>query len=182
VRCMIDERELLTQFVDALEKRFGPRDTAYEILGVEFAGVQPQVVYPSKRKILVRLAEFAKDELELTLFQLAHEAVHILDPTELGGASVLEEGTALNFSLEIVRQVDKCFVDGHRKYAAAGKLASKVSSSAIKALRLEGKKFSCFKSHELKSQCPMISGHEAQVLCGSFEWNFNPIYDPPGFN
>src|SRR5882724_13157884 len=83
----------LSDILDDVERRFGPRDEAFTILGVEFGVGNPQIWFPSGRKhVAIQLGAAARLNVNEALFQVAHECVHLLNPVR--AASVLEEGVA----------------------------------------------------------------------------------------
>lgn len=82
------------------EARFGPRDLTYTVLGVEFAGEKPQCWYPGNCKhIVIQIGKACLTEPDRACFQLAHEAVHLLSPTDTRNSNVLEEGLAAHFQV-----------------------------------------------------------------------------------
>ena len=67
---------ILGEFIADLEDRYGPRDMAYTLLGIEFRGGTPCIWFPGNRKhIAIVLTETARDDCDLAIWQLAHEAV-----------------------------------------------------------------------------------------------------------
>jgi hypothetical protein len=84
------------------EARYDRRDLEYTILGIEFGGNRPGIWYPGNRKqVSVRLSLMACHDPNQAYFQLAHEVIHLLSPTGGGGTTVLEEGLAHLFSMEM---------------------------------------------------------------------------------
>ncbi|ALL68582.1 hypothetical protein K788_00001970 [Paraburkholderia caribensis MBA4] len=91
--------DILREVVDA----YGPRDMSYTLLGVEFAADGPQIWYPGGgRRVAIQLSRSAMDSLELAIYQLAHECVHLLAPSGGRVAPVLEEGLATAFAQDYV--------------------------------------------------------------------------------
>jgi hypothetical protein len=92
----------LGELLNEAESRYGQRDLAYTILGIEFGGERPGIWYPGNRKqVSVRLSMMACSDPSQAYFQLAHEVIHLLSPTGGGGTIVLEEGLAHLFSTEM---------------------------------------------------------------------------------
>jgi hypothetical protein len=87
-------------FLRAAEEMAGPRDQSWTILGVEFFGNEaegavPHIWYPGNcRHVVVRLTRDVAREPRRAVFQLAHEAAHLISPEGRAGAPNLEEGFA----------------------------------------------------------------------------------------
>lgn len=97
------------------EHRFGPRDTRWFFTGIEFADCPcPIIYYPGNRPlhVAIRLTLAAANDPNAAYFELAHEVVHLLAPTErMNGsaratANVLEEGMASRFQQDIADQMN----------------------------------------------------------------------------
>ncbi len=88
------------------EELFGPRDSSYTILGVEFFGDIPHIWYPGNRQhIVIRLSLEAATDLSQACYQMAHEAIHLLAPTASNDANNLEEGVACYFADLYIKEV-----------------------------------------------------------------------------
>lgn len=97
----------LGEMLALTERKYGPRDYSYTILGIEFkhAG-QPSFWYPGNRKhIVIQLTVEALSNNNKALYQLAHESIHLLSPVTSGNANYLEEGLATHFSEEYMATV-----------------------------------------------------------------------------
>jgi hypothetical protein len=86
-------------FLDKAEALFGPRNTSFTLLGIEFHNGPNRVIYPNGKQIIIQLTKEAHGNHDRALFQLAHETVHVLAPVDVGTSTVLEEGLATYFSL-----------------------------------------------------------------------------------
>jgi hypothetical protein len=99
----------LGAILEKYEKLVGPRDTTYRVLGVEFTTQSyPRIWYPDfgsgTRSVIVQLTEPARQNLALALFQLGHEAFHLLEPLGPGKpTSNWEEGLASYFAVQYLR-------------------------------------------------------------------------------
>lgn len=95
-------------FILEMEKRYGSRDSSWTYLGVEFSDDVPHVWFPKgdetppRRHIAITLSAEAFSDRQRTLYQLAHECVHMLAPVVGGGAPVIEEGLATAFSEDMI--------------------------------------------------------------------------------
>ncbi len=87
------------------EARFGERDRSYRVSGVEFHDGNPDLYYPnSDRDIVIRLCRRRQSEPIELWYELAHECVHLLAPSGGMNASVLEEGLAVTFAEDYLRE------------------------------------------------------------------------------
>jgi hypothetical protein len=93
----------LGRFLREAEALAGPRDPAWTILGVEFFGFEhdgavPHIWFPDTcGNVAIRLTRDAATKPAKALFQLAHEACHLVSPQGKAGAPNLEEGFATLF-------------------------------------------------------------------------------------
>jgi hypothetical protein len=81
------------------EERFGQRNREWSILGVEIGPECPQVWYPGNRKhVVVQISREVHLKPHFAIYQLAHEAVHLLDPSGARRSNNIEEGLAEHFA------------------------------------------------------------------------------------
>jgi hypothetical protein len=57
-------------------------------------------VCPTKKQVHIRLQSTRLNELDFTLFNLAHETIHVLGPVLKDEVNFLEEGVATSFAFE----------------------------------------------------------------------------------
>lgn len=165
---LLDE---LLKIMEEAELLFGPRDRSYELLPpriTECACAYPYV-YPF-RKIRIYLTADAKTRYSAA-YQLAHEAVHALGPTQ-GWATVLEEGVATWFSHAYMNRVYKLqFEAPNRWYDAALRAVSPLlakNKSVIKELRARQPQLSKV-DEKLLAEVAAIGPDLARLLCVDFE-------------
>lgn len=97
-------------FIQEMEERYGSRDRSWTYVGIEFHAGQPQVWFPGgyetppRKHIAICLGAGAFSNRERTVYQLAHECVHLLAPVVGGGAPVIEEGLATAFSEDMIEK------------------------------------------------------------------------------
>jgi len=92
----------LGDILNFAEAQYGLRDYSYTILGIEFYNLpNPQIWYPQDCKhIAIQLTTRCLIDFNEGIYELAHEAIHCLSPTEgKFPATVLEEGIATYFEL-----------------------------------------------------------------------------------
>ncbi|MBY9061344.1 hypothetical protein K7957_00155 [Sphingomonas yunnanensis] len=97
--------DLVSYLIQQAESRYGPRDSRWFFTGVEFADVPvPCTLYTGNRPfhIGIQLTATVSMTPRIAHFQLAHEVVHLLGPSESHDrANVLEEGMAAAFQQEM---------------------------------------------------------------------------------
>jgi hypothetical protein len=112
------------------EELYGRRDMSWTILGVEVAAKgPPNTWYPSHYpdSVLVRVSTVALENSVAEIFELAHEAFHLLMPRKARPTNILEEGAASRFSVIAVRRLlqDDHEVK-HPAYASAKRLVDQL--------------------------------------------------------
>ncbi len=124
----------LGHILESAEKKFGERDKSYTILGVEITNQsRPQIWYPGNSKnIIIQITDNCLFDLNRAVFQVAHESVHCLCPTEGNHTNVLEEGLANLFSIEY------CKLNGHGDKWSANEIDyTNASENVSKFLRYD---------------------------------------------
>lgn len=97
-----------SRFIQEMEKRYGNRDRSWTYVGFEFRDGVPHIWFPgsydspSRKHIAISLSAETFSDRQRTVYQLAHECVHLLAPVEGGGAPVIEEGLATAFSEDMI--------------------------------------------------------------------------------
>ncbi|OFC63602.1 hypothetical protein [Candidatus Erwinia dacicola] len=108
--CSFTPATYVSCFIQEMEKRYGSRDRSWTYVGVEFHAGRPQIWFPGsnetppRKHIAICLSAEAFSNILLTVYQLAHECVHLLAPVVGGGAPVIEEGLATAFSEDILEE------------------------------------------------------------------------------
>ena len=168
----------LGQMLQLAEERFGPRDKSYTPLGVEFAGDRPQVWYPSDCKnIIIQLSLNCLNDPVEARRQLAHECVHLLAPTGVSGAIVLEEGMAEWFSeLYTAVYLPEEYKNTPRlvfpNYAEALKLTQGLLSfgpDLIRQIRLTEPVINNITADLIRAHCPAVPEDLAIALTQPFQ-------------
>lgn len=137
----------LSELLKEMEFRYGPRESGWTLLGVEFHNGPPQVWFPGsfeqppRRHIAIKLSREAFFEEKRAVYQLAHECVHLLSPVVSGSAPVMEEGLATAFSEDIIDtwfgETDKTnYTNDSRYREAAAKLRLLLAQKPDAILRL----------------------------------------------
>ena len=163
--------EELLKIIEEAESLFGPRDRSYELLPprISECGCAHPYVYP-RRKIRIYLTSGSKTRY-VASYQLAHEAIHALGPTQ-SWATVLEEGLATWFSNAYMKRVyGYQFEPPNRWYAAALRAVSPLLAKnkfVIKELRAHQPLISKI-DETLLVEVAGIEPDQARLLCADFE-------------
>lgn len=162
---------ILGEFLDDLEARYGPRDRSYTLLGIEFCEAGPMIWYPHNRKnVVVMLSTGVAPHPNNAIFELAHEAVHLLSPTGGRRAPVVEEGLASRFSVE---QTQRYGSHGTvtPKYARAAALVEAAEMAApdfIRDVRIHVPAFTEWTPELFQKELPAIPTSLVEELLAPF--------------
>jgi hypothetical protein len=161
----------LLKIMDEAELLFGPRDRSYELLPprISECGCAQPYVYPF-RKVRIYLTPHSYDR-HIASYHLAHEAVHVLGPTQ-GWATVLEEGLATCFSTAYAKRLHGLQIEPPNRWynaamcAVAPLLAR--NESVIRDLRARQPQLSKI-DETLLVEVAGIERDHARLLCADFE-------------
>ena len=91
---------LQMELLGLAETLLGPRDQSKRILPPQFKSGGPNICHtPSYDGAFVELSPGAVRYWPTVVYEMAHESIHLLNPTLLGGSNYLEEGLAVEFSI-----------------------------------------------------------------------------------
>ena len=144
------------------ETKYGPRDKNYTLLGIEFGPGTNQIWYPGDRGyIAIQLAMNALDDLQFSIYQLAHECIHLLAPSGQSGALVIEEGLATVFSEDVVYRLFQVtgMTTGAPAYVSAAAQVREllmVNPDAVKLLRNQEPSFNKLTQNHFTQLFPTI--------------------------
>lgn len=161
----------LLKIMKQVESLFGPRDSSYELLTprITECGCAHPYVYPF-RKVRIYLTPHSKTR-HTASYQLAHEAIHVLGPTQ-SWATVLEEGLATWFSHDYMRRVwGLTFKAPNRWYDEAMRAVAPLMARnkfVIKELRVREPQLSKI-DEALLVEVAGIEPELARTLCANFE-------------
>lgn len=92
-----DFRNLQAELISSAENVFGKRDSRFTLREITFSSSGPRIwVSLSEYWVHAELSLNAKGYFPTAIFEMAHEAVHILNPST-GYTNFLEEGVAVEF-------------------------------------------------------------------------------------
>jgi hypothetical protein len=166
---------LLGDMLQIAQSKFGPRDPAYTLLGVEFCGDHPRVWCPGNRKdMIIQLSESCMDEPQRACYQMAHECIHLLGPTGCESATVLEEGLATWFAQYYLaeRIGNPNWRSTTPSYTRAQRRVERLlalDAGAIKTLRQVQPTFNHFTPELLLEHYPALGEADAAALVAPFE-------------
>lgn len=163
----------LSEILSELEQRYGQRDQSFTIVGVEFVAGAPQIWFPGDRKhVAVQLSALAWQNETEAFAQLAHEAVHLLNPVKV--ASVFEEGLAAGTQVEFGRRRDPTYQIGDAKYSDAMLLVNRVIEMqplVVKTLRQNGQALSAVSADMILAAVPELDREGAiELACPFNDW------------
>jgi hypothetical protein len=159
-------------FLTEAERVAGPRDKSWTILGIEFFGEEreqavPHIWYPNGF-VAIRLTRDAATDPQKALFQLAHEACHLISPSGSSEASNLEEGFATVVGHTLARKytnvdwkIDPLYREAHDDVA---KLLAD-NPTAIRDVRTLENRLSSVTPDHLKQAVRGIQAQLAERLC-----------------
>ena len=177
-------KEELLKILEEIELLYGPRDRSYEMLEpriTECFYAHPNV-YPS-RKVRICLTRGAKTSRFVAAAELAHEAVHVLNPSSIGECdTLLEEGLATYFSFKYMKRVYgvQYQTTGYRLYDDAFRAVSTLLAKnefVIKELRTHQPVISKI-DEKLLVDVAGIDLELAKFLCRDFWSDWEPTVSP----
>lgn len=167
---------LLGRILHRAEVLFGDRDKSYTILGVELVERgYPQIWFPGghegRKDIIIQLTSECYNDFNRAIFQLAHEVVHCLHPSQ-NGSTVLEEGLGNWFSAIMCREFGSTYNDSdsveyHSAHMCVKQLMDK-DQEIIKKARKCTAAISSITKEELLAICPTIEDSLLDILLTPF--------------
>ena len=173
----------LGDILEHYEKRIGRRNRAHRILGIEFTtNERPRIWYPDfgngKQSVIVQLTRRARRERSLALFQLGHEAFHLMEPLPGAKASFLEEGLASYFALAYLKKggvrnglafvAEKNYREAYDLVAQVAALHDDDFDARLKRLRAMQPSFSRATEDQLRTAFPKTPANVVRQLVSPF--------------
>ena len=159
-------------YLSELERLFGQRDPTFTLLGIEIyrmPNAGPHLWFRGgqdpPKQIVIRLAPNAAPNPTLARWQLAHECVHLLDPTVIakeGPTILLEEGLAEWFQNTYVPEA--AFRAGECAQDLVEPIMEQLSE-AIRKIRSSGVRLTDIDPSLLREHLPDMSKEMARTLC-----------------
>lgn len=164
----------LGDILSEIETRYGERDKSFTILGVELTDTNnPRVWFPGNCKnVIIQIKEYCLSDEWQAIFQVAHEAIHCLNPTIYGTANYLEEGLATYFSIDYCKQNGHLYYVDDEKYTIASKMVEKLLEydvNSIKEIRKHTQSLSCVDCECIMNIYPNFNRELALKLTTNFQ-------------
>jgi hypothetical protein len=161
---------------DCAQKLFGPRNPSKKLYQPTFEAGGPNVRNTeSQDGGFAELSLTAAKSWPAAIHELAHETIHLLDPRPgypIGdGASWLEEGLAVNFSLAISSAIGNQGKVSLKKYRLANGLVNRLGGDLFRKvsdIRKRCGHFSDATVFDILEVAPSLPKHVAEKLCMSF--------------
>ena len=161
------------------EEKFGPRDTSWTILGIDFVNdYSKSWTSGNCKQIIIQLQKAALLNRQYAYNELAHECIHLIAPTGKDDANVLEEGLAEYFAQWYTHYIfgeGWWMTDDHvlPSYAAAHNLVKQLLSldaDIIKKFREVQPVISYITEEQMTDRCPIVPRELACELAKTFVW------------
>jgi len=156
------------------QTRFGNRNIIKTLCQPIFRGDGPIVINtPQLDGAFAALSNNARQYWPTTLYELAHETVHLLNPVE-GYTNYLEEGFAVAFSVEISRlHTQHPMKPDDKFYQEAWHLVNQLGKDiyeVARRIRIESVSLAGVNPSQLAKICPNVNSDTIDNLCS--ECNF----------
>jgi hypothetical protein len=162
----------LGEYLREAERRYGQRNMEWTILGIEFSGDAPPVWFPYNEKLIsIILTDSAAMNTEQALFQIAHEVIHLLEPSHVSPTTVFEEGLATFFAHEMSARDQLGLISGVQPYLEAETALKKlfaVHEDAVRSIRRTERTFFNLSEEGILRACPNVSADLAKKLSQRF--------------
>lgn len=166
---------IFTDIMQAIEINFGPKDYTFRFCGIILSDEVPNIYFPSgfsKKDIQIRITHNCEYNLKHAVYQVAHEAVHLLSPGLKGTSTYLEEGLATFFAhLYTNKKYGEIHI-GDKKYALAADMAKTLlvnNISGIKQMRKKEPNLSQITSQMLVEYYPSLPIELLEALTTNFQ-------------
>ncbi len=138
------------------EDQLGPRDSTKKIYQPQFTDQGPMLRNtPKLDGAYAELSRGAENFWSTALFELAHETVHLLDPS-VGNTNYFEEGIAVRFSLWLAPNHSAHVRESNSAYFDALRMVEQISESPIETAKLARERFGALNK---------VSGANLNELC-----------------
>lgn len=173
----------LGEMLQIAEELFGKRDLCYTPLGIEFYGEIPMVWYPGNCKhIAIRLTMNAAYDCRRSLYQLAHETVHLLSPTGGRNSIYFEEGVATWFSNYYLERIGlpamSPSVDSYQRVLNLVESYLHKDPFLVKRIRDKQPSFHKMTKKDIRPEFPGLSEKQLKFLVTKFQREADSTTNP----
>jgi hypothetical protein len=163
----------LGYLLERAQQQFGPRDTTYTPVGIEFTVNRAGVWFPGNcRNIVIQLKAGCANDTPQACYQLAQECIHLLSPTGGSHANYLEEGLSIVFATRYVAEnFGFQMIQPSPKYSEAAHLVETflgLDNEAVRKVRIIQPSFSQITVANLVQACPTCPPELAERLLENF--------------
>lgn len=162
---------LQTELLSLAESLLGPRDASKKIYQPQFADSGPHIRNtPSQDGAFVELGRDSECSWPETIFEMAHETVHLLNPI-CGNTNNLEEGVAVSFSLHVQPTYNICVRPAMEAYVEVLRLVGMLPGGPLEAARRVRERVGALseaKTADLKDLFPHVDGAVLTKLAEQF--------------
>lgn len=173
---------LMGRFLHEAQIAFGARDMSWTPIGIIFGAVGPMMILPETgyRQALIVLPIESSHDMDRAAYELAHETVHLLSPSEGGreGSIVLEEGCAEIYASRIAEEIGysdpRMAQPAGTPYEDARRMALELvtlDGSAVRKLRQLEPHFSNITPDHFALALPHVPRNLAEALCRPFQYS-----------
>jgi hypothetical protein len=166
-------RRLQSRLIELAEARLGPRDASKRIYEPKFHPDGPHLRNtPSLDGAFAELSPGARASWRIAVFELAHETVHLLNPSVGKTESVFEEGIAVEFS--VVAQIalgQSTIVPADDRYQPALQAVRRLPDDPFVIARRIRDRHGSLKGisvDDLQQAAPGLDRMQARLLLGRF--------------
>ncbi len=155
---------LQVKLLSIAEKVLGSRDQLKKIYQPQFTDDGPML-----RNTLgldgayTELSRASENCWTTALFEMAHETVHLLNPT-IGGTNYLEEGIAVYFSLTLAPDYEDYIRDSNSVYCEALKRIEDFTEAPLETGRLARKRFGALSKVSVANLAELCPTAERELL------------------
>jgi hypothetical protein len=165
---------VLGVYLHELENLIGPANRQWFLLGIELSESGPNIFFPTqpKRSIVVQLSADCFHDRRRGLWQLAHEAVHLIAPTGTLQASNLEEGLAAWYADKKSDEYGLGFSSDSGPYARPKRSVHElldINKNSPQKIFLNFRSFTGINTDDIINVIPCIDSAKAEYLCQNFD-------------
>lgn len=164
----------LGHILHRLEILYGPRDTSFTVLGIEFRTGSSRLLYPeNRRQIVIQLGLECTGFPQLAYYQLARECIYLLGPSGSCTTNMLEAGLSERFAQEYrPKQLRQMRTGSPTRVENAKVLVDEllgIDNSAVRRIRRRQSALSQVTAEDIHQPCPQIPSRLARALTRSFD-------------
>lgn len=162
----------LGEMLSFAEEQFGLRDRNYTLLGIDFSPSGGRTWSPGNfGHIIIHLSMDCLRDRQAAYLQLAHESIHLLSPTGMADANVLEEGIAVHFAEWYMHTTfgeewwsGQITIPAYANALAQTRQLLALDSEIIKKLRSKQPVISRITAEQILAHCPEAPEELCQAL------------------